>query len=84
VRADETRTAMWLAQIAEKYVETVGNRRQHKILCDTFKVAPTYLPDLFDGARQRGLLTQTTQGRAGGTLTETAKILLLLPKIEGS
>jgi hypothetical protein len=67
---------LWLAQIAECYVRTSGDRTQREVIGKSFNVSPRSVPDLIKEARRIGLLTPTTQGRGGGSLTPRAEQLL--------
>jgi len=65
---DDTR----LAEIAAAYVEAP----RLDDLADRFGYAPASMTKLISRARQRGLLTRTTRGRSGGSLTPRARELL--------
>jgi hypothetical protein len=66
----------WLAQIAKRYVETIGDPMWRSILEQEFNKEYDYIPELIKEARKRGLLTATTRGKAGGELTRRALDLL--------
>jgi hypothetical protein len=67
---------IWLAKIADRYVETLGDHQQRESLRQEFAVSWEYVPELIAEARQRGLLTPTTRGKSGGILTPLAIELL--------
>ena len=69
---------VWLAKVAAAYVDTLGqdSQRQRDAIADRCGISADYVPDATREARQRELLTPTTQGRAGGELTPRALRLL--------
>ncbi len=67
----------WLAEIAQTYVQTIGNPRQLHEIHDRHSVAVAYVPDIIREARDRGILSRTTRGKAGGELLPHAAFLCL-------
>jgi hypothetical protein len=71
-----TERGLWLAGFASMYVETIGTANQRETLASLAEVSLDYVSELVQEARQRELLSPTTQGRAGGQLTAKAISLL--------
>ncbi len=68
-----------LARLAKRYVETLGQPQQARLLAEWSRAEPerghyseSSIPQLIREARKRGLLTATRQGRPGGWLTPSA------------
>ena len=66
------------AEMAAAYAEAVaaGNNRPIDTIADALGRSRNTVKDVIREARARGLLTETTHGRAGGRLTAKAKKLL--------
>jgi transposase len=66
------------AEVAAAYAEAVaaGNNRPIDTIADALGRSRNTVKDVIREARARGLLTETTHGRAGGRLTAKAKKLL--------
>jgi hypothetical protein len=66
------------AEVAAAYAEAVaaGNNRAIDTIADALGRSRNTVKDVIREARARGLLTETTHGRAGGRLTAKAKKLL--------
>jgi hypothetical protein len=76
-----------LARLAKRYVETLGQRRQARLLAEWSRAEPSRghysessIAQLIREARKRGLLTTTRQGRSGGRLTAKARKILGEPE----
>lgn len=65
-----------LAKWAKKYVETLGHDGQTQILAEAFHYTESSVSRKIREARVHGLLTPTTKGRPGGSLTPKAVALL--------
>ncbi len=58
-----------LAEVAQSYAETVGQPGQREAMAEHLGYDQDSIPRLVKEARQTGVLTPTTRGRAGGSLT---------------
>ncbi len=69
---------LYYAQIASQYVELLGTKVKQPtvIMAERLYVSPTSVRGCLHKARQRGLLTNSPPGKAGGHLTEKAEEIL--------
>jgi hypothetical protein len=68
-----------LARIAAAYVEECRRTRSpRKALAEREQLTPSTISNYLDAARERGILTPTVQGRAGGNLTDYGRRLAAL------
>jgi hypothetical protein len=68
---------LFLATVAKRYVETIGDPDQTLILAEEFDRQESSVAALIREARhKRKLLTPTRKGRAGGELTPKARVIL--------
>lgn len=67
------------AQVASTYVraQEAGSSRPTKDAAEALGLKQSYVRDVLHDARERGLLTKTLPGRAGGRLTAKARRLLV-------
>jgi hypothetical protein len=72
-----------LSRLAKRYVETVGQSQQTRLLAEWSRADPERghysegsIPQLIREARKRLLLTPTRKGKSGGELTPKALVLL--------
>jgi hypothetical protein len=65
-----------LARLANRYVETLGEPGQTDILAEEFHYQPSSVSKMVREARDCRLLSPTTKGRPGGSLTPRARALL--------
>ena len=72
------RTDIDFARLAAEYLVEVGQRRSGAVtrLAQRHHLTPSRMSGLLHEARQRGLLTPGTRGRAGGAITDRARALL--------
>ena len=71
----------WLARLAQRYVETLDEPRQTGILAEEFHYKPASVAAMIREARNKHkLLTPTTKGRPGGSLTPKALAILSEPE----
>lgn len=67
----------WLVRLAARYVETLDEDGQTALLAEEFGYAPASIAAMIREARNKHkLLTPTTKGKPGGTLTPKALALL--------
>jgi hypothetical protein len=78
------RDDFFYAGIAAHYShEARESRHATQAVAELLTLSPSRARELIATARARGLLTHTTQGRAGGQLTDKARELLQLIEVEG-
>jgi hypothetical protein len=70
------RPDLFYAQIASDYVQRIGTKNIVTQMAQERNFSPSYLSSLLNEARNRCLLTGTTRGKSGGTLTNKAVQLL--------
>lgn len=72
------RSEQGLAEWAQRYVEVLPSAKGRPIaaLAEQFNYSTTHVRDVIARARREGFLTPTPRGRAGGELTDKARMLL--------
>ena len=75
-RGSKGRTDRELAELAAVYVTKRGERAQVAATAEEVGLPTTAVRDALHKAREKGVLTPTQQGRAGGELTPRAEALL--------
>jgi len=75
-RGPKGRTDRELAELAAVYVSKKGERAPVEATAKEVGLPATVVRDALHKARERGVLTSTKQGHAGGELTSRAKALL--------